>query len=98
MWQPIETAPKDGTWFVTCNTNDPDEIEAGCYSATEWQSFKKVEGTDFYQRVSQVVSEWRGFNNFHRATHWMPLPPPPTAAPDHPSNTNTPPPGSSETG
>jgi hypothetical protein len=32
---------------------------------------------DLYRKVEKIAYEWRGFNNMHRATHWMPLPEPP---------------------
>lgn len=79
-WQPIETAPKDGTRILICNARCPeDEIEI-----TEWfviprEHYEHVEG-DLYRKVSDDPYEaWNG--NGHRATHWMPLPAPPTDTP-----------------
>ena len=31
-WQPIETAPRDKTWFVIINADDPDSVEVGRYN------------------------------------------------------------------
>ena len=76
-WQPIETAPKDGTvvqgWVEVEHDLDgfssywvPEII----FHDNEWQ-YKHSQG-------------WFGFNNYlmnwrtKRLTHWMPLPPPPT--------------------
>ena len=74
-WQPIETAPKDGSIFVTINAHFPDEIEVCQYDPTLWDGFnERPDG--LYEKVTQIVSEWSS-NNFHRATHWMPLPEPP---------------------
>jgi hypothetical protein len=41
-----------------------------------WDQFVEAEN-GLYRKVSEPIHEWRGFNNFHRATHWMPLPEPP---------------------
>ena len=60
QWQPIETAPKDGTW-VLCKVEE-----------------------DIYQYESiivlrYVIGSWgRPGISGYRATHWMPLPKPPT--------------------
>lgn len=34
-------------------------------------------GSEVYRKVKRSSYDWTGFNNFHRATHWMPLPDPP---------------------
>ena len=79
-WQPIETAPRDGSWFVTANFNvDYPEFETGCYSPFSFREY--VEREDgLFQAVDKTVMEWANFNNFNRATHWMPLPAPPEQA------------------
>lgn len=77
-WQPIETAPKDGTSIlVACAGED---IGMGAVEITEWcvmenYRWELVEG-DTYRKVREAPTEfWDG--NGHRATHWMPLPAPP---------------------
>ena len=76
-WQPIETAPKDGTWFMICNADDGfDSYEVGKYEP--WFSYKYIEvGAGLYRKQSEPVYKWRGFNNMHRATHWITLQEPP---------------------
>ena len=60
-WQPIETAPKDGTWvFLYVPGHGPtrakwSRLVSGVYGWTSHQSG----------------------NYISRATHWMPLPEPP---------------------
>src|SRR5882672_593597 len=78
-WQPIETAPRDGTWFVICNAEDDrDGYEVGCYDPYMTTDYIETEpGSDVYRKVKRSSYDWTGFNNFHRATHWMPLPKPP---------------------
>lgn len=78
-WQPIETAPKDGTWFLIVRAGDTSSMEVGRYDPYSMDEFEHVEG-DFYRKVEVTILEWHGFNNFHRATHWMLPPDPPEAA------------------
>ena len=76
-WQPIETAPKDGKWFVTARfKGDDPEYEVGCYDPTKFHQYDERPDGLFERREIEIY-EWRGFNNFSRATHWAPLPPPP---------------------
>lgn len=76
-WRPIETAPKDGSWFLICRDEDGfDGYEIGSHDPMTLPEYVPVEG-GLYQKVDRQVFEWRGFNNFHRATHWRPLPAPP---------------------
>lgn len=80
-WQPIETAPKDGTWFLICRKGDADSVEVGRYRPYFVPEFVEVEG-GLYRKESKSVSDWDGFNNIHRATHWCsfePLTPTPKA-------------------
>ena len=77
-WRPIETAPKDGTWFLICCARDGfDSYEVGCYDPWMRKEYEPVEGSGLFREVLKPVLEWRGFNNLRRATHWMPLPTPP---------------------
>lgn len=74
-WQPIETAPKDGTlidlWAYCENHNDW-ERRANC----RWETMADFLGNEF--------DGWYGLNNgrwwscnFVNPTHWMPIPDPP---------------------
>ena len=76
-WQPIETALKDGTWFVILTHG---RYEVGRYNPTSWDTFEDV-GNGLYRKVAVPMSNWSGFNNFSAATHWMPLPAPPEVLP-----------------
>ena len=77
-WQPIETAPRDGTWFMICCEKDGcDSYEIGRYDPMPWVTYAPVAGTEFFEKVQDIIHEWRGFNNMHRATHWAPVPAPP---------------------
>ena len=77
-WQPIETAPKDGTWFLICCA----EEGFNSYEVGQWDPYMaytfEPEG-DLYRKVKKSIYDWRGFNNMHRATHGMPLPTPPSS-------------------
>lgn len=76
-WQSIETAPRDGTWFLICCDRDGwDSYEVGRYDPYRSADYVEVEG-GLYRKEMRISYEWTGFNNFHRATHWMPAPPPP---------------------
>ena len=77
-WYPIESAPKDGTRILVARINE--EIGDGDIEISEWCSIKSeryewVEG-DLFRRVNDLLYEFWN-DNGHRATHWMPLPPPP---------------------
>lgn len=75
-WQPIETAPKDGSWFVTASFRDDDfEFEVCRYDPYYTAKYVELENGN-YQKELVLLMEFTS-NNFHRATHWMPLPPPP---------------------
>lgn len=66
-WQPIETAPRDGSWI---------DLWAKGYGRKPkmcWQFVQreKVEGwTDDFHGFGALYAE-------QQFTHWMPLPPPP---------------------
>jgi hypothetical protein len=79
-WQPIETAPKDGTdiivgfdfatvWIVHVAWWRAEGIENGCESPDDigWWSY-----------VRHITQE--KLDGYHTPTHWISLPPPPTSA------------------
>lgn len=77
-WQPIDTAPRDGTWFLICRKGDGEEsYEIGRYRPLMHDKFVPVDG-GLYRLERENLYDWDGFNNFHRATHWMPAPTPPS--------------------
>lgn len=76
-WQPIETAPKDGTPFLTFSKDAADAPRVGplgghstpvlvmCWTAYDGRPYPVDE-----------VGDWHDFHNYE-PTHWMPLPEPP---------------------
>ena len=67
-WQPIETAPKDGTKVLAAHFGD---------KSSNWYGRMAV---DFYHDAAagDAFTGWGAFNSRHwPATHWMPLPEPP---------------------
>ncbi len=75
-WLPINTAPRDGTWFLI--TDQDGRIEAGRYNPVTYHAYEAV-GDGLYRRIERDGYAWEGFSNFHRATHWLPVPPPPVS-------------------
>ena len=72
-WQPIETAPRDGTELLLYCPG------AGVCYVGEWFTIPRVDyvdvGAGLYKRVESIsVAEW---NAPSAPSHWMPLPGPP---------------------
>ncbi len=68
-WQPIATAPKDGTRILTWGClHDDSGIDMGESPRVELTKFSDV----YHSWVSEEIGS-------HEPTHWMPLPKPPTA-------------------
>lgn len=70
-WQPIETAPKDGTvvllWGPYCIN-----VTAAAYSRGQWVC--SADGAQAIESQSDFGTE---LATFEVPTHWMPLPAPP---------------------
>ena len=62
-WQPIETAPKDGSRIIL--------TDGGFVDAAEW------DGYEGWIVNVESSSGFNYYNKFYDATHWMPLPQPP---------------------
>lgn len=79
LWQPIETAPKDGSsilLFGPCQwedyyDEDPPHIGIGYYHEDEWR-----EPEDPNKGRWRLISD-NPYSDYCQATHWMPLPPEP---------------------
>lgn len=73
-WQPIETAPKDGT-RVLCLNADTGEVRVGVRKLFSEQHFENT-GRHWYEwfRNEEFCP---GHTWSIEPTHWMPLPPPP---------------------
>lgn len=69
-WQPIETAPKDGSWLIGYAPEEqkpfynPQTLAVFCFSNGGWMAVHN-ESQSIYGPP------------FFRLTHWMPLPEPP---------------------
>lgn len=66
-WQPIETAPKDGTRILACWADSPE------HTIIEWFEYKLVDVSGTWcQRQSGLGSDC-GYED-SAFSHWMPLP------------------------
>jgi len=66
-WQPIGTAPKDGTWILAINAEtNPNRQHVVHYSEIHGAKFAWMTGSGYMDWVAGI-------------THWMPLSPAPTA-------------------
>ncbi len=76
-WQPIKTAPKDGTDILACEPVDGLYMMSVCC----WQD---AEFWDPKNQRKKIRKGWMiaGADETY-PTHWMPLPPPPSS-PNHP--------------
>ena len=86
-WQPIETAPKDGTKVVLAH---PEWSE---YPVAQWMEYPGNPVLDANERDCWVFGwghdsigftvgiedYWLGWDEDQMPTHWMPLPPAPEA-------------------
>ena len=89
-WQPIETAPKDGSYVLVFipesiqSTAAPKPlIEMARWVTESWDHWEP-DGRDKMFRVSEDCSHW---SNYEPATHWMPLPDPPVTSESTPKPT-----------
>lgn len=76
-WQPIETAPKNGTWIllrggsVDTSVYNPDVVGPMNPAVVAfWHIW------DFSQNAEWAFSFWDGewYSSYDNPTHWMPLP------------------------
>lgn len=71
QWQPIETAPRDGTVIDIWAIPDPDIFKDGStYTKMHLEKY-------FPRRFADCYFEnymWHGIHDFMTPTHWMPLP------------------------
>jgi hypothetical protein len=77
-WQPIETAPKDGTDVIVMYMHIETQCVFNAFYASEGHGWEKRDvGWWSYEHseVSRIL-----LNDFMTPTHWMPLPPPPKEA------------------
>jgi hypothetical protein len=72
-WQPIETAPKDGTSVLLC---DGDRMEV-CW----WGKDSLFVNEASYWVYGECQGEYNDRQTFDHPSHWMPLPTPPEIPP-----------------
>jgi hypothetical protein len=76
-WQPIETAPKDGTWILAYE--EPRDPHSGfavvAWWQHQWKRYEPAEGGLYREITEDGYSGWEGCpHSPWRATHWMHLP------------------------
>lgn len=75
MWQPIETAPKDGRWLLCAERQDDVGQSWPYVSVARWDAdYPCVEDSDEWAYGEWVASPNEAVID---PTHWMPLPEPP---------------------
>ncbi len=74
-WQPIESAPKDGTWILLGGGRTDDEDDARTIAVGQWTNYLNGGTTSWHWQFAWYDGGYYGaYNN---PTHWMPLPEPP---------------------
>lgn len=72
-WQPIETAPQDGTWLLAIMAGTHPDLQAPYTPAVvRWLNDDDFVGWTMDDEVDGTMRFWK-------PTHWMPLPTPPAA-------------------
>jgi len=74
-WQPIETAPKDGTWIIVFGGITGDDEEDRSFAVAQWSNLLNGGTTD--PRWMFAWYDGGYYGQYYDPTHWMPLPPPP---------------------
>jgi len=74
-WQPIETAPKDGTWILVCGGRTEDEEVTRTHAVAQWTDDLNGRKTKWHWQFAWYDGGYYGF--YENPTHWMPLPEPP---------------------
>jgi len=83
-WQPIGTAPKDGTWFLGYGPDadweewDDDtmpKVGPVHFATEEYEVWDRTDPSTQKLRHTEIVGYWFPFE----PTHWMPIPKPPEA-------------------
>ena len=67
-WQPIETAPKDGTQILVWDGNNFN---------VSWYGYPSVSERYKAFIYGEAVGDYNCFSEVYEPTHWMPLPEPP---------------------
>ena len=81
-WQPISTAPKDGTWIMawrksaSFGTREPLVFVTWFEDAWSWPD-DTADVFDDPEGVIEAMNDTGDFYSCGDFSHWMPLPPPP---------------------
>lgn len=75
-WQPIETAPKDGTWILVSGGRTDDEGDDRDVAVVQWTNYLNGETTEWHWQFAWYEGGYYGL--YKNPTHWMQLPDPPT--------------------
>ena len=79
-WQPIETAPRDGTRVLLVNDNGAIDIAGYVEQWTvRYEFMRKERDGDVYKEVREECGYWNT-EIAYCPTHWMPLPALPMSA------------------
>lgn len=71
-WQPIETAPKDGTWILVYGKGTEDEDEPRQIAVAQYTNYLNSSITAWHWQFAWCDGGHLGY--FSEPTHWMPLP------------------------
>lgn len=85
-WQPIETAPRDGSRLLLSGRGSYDPfwdtkspmpfiVATGQWWEYSFEDFEEV-GDGSYRKIEKKRGQWRANASFFQPTHWMPLPEP----------------------
>ncbi len=70
-WQPIETAPKDGTWVLVFGEGTDDEAESRKIAVAQYTDILNNHKTNWHWQFAWYDGGYYG--EFCNPTHWMPL-------------------------
>ena len=71
-WQPIETAPKDGTCVLVYGEGTYDEGDLRKIAVAQYTNYLNGRETDWHWQFAWYYGGYYG--KFYDPTHWMPLP------------------------
>lgn len=80
-WQPIKTAPKDGTTILLaggtwCDDDQDYKNPPRGVMAARWRS-SRAYGETYWHWTIAALEAGHSLATYDNPTHWMPLPPPP---------------------
>lgn len=82
-WQPIETAPKDGTWILLaggeCDEEGPEGDQSNRIVSGQWTNYLNGETTEWHWQFAWYDGGYSG--EYIKPTLWMPIPELPDANP-----------------